>query len=193
MNLIIPFMKKNSIVLGAILICASIHCIAQKSYVTLGTGLNNYNGLIGLGLDLRLADQASLRMGAGLGTWGTKVGAGFVLNADTSGDWKFAIGYSSCSGLKDFKTELEVKGGTKKIVTMDLYRVGTFNLSAIRSWKMKNDNRFNLEFGYAIATGGSTFYKVKDGSTLTENTKKVMDILRPGGFVFALSYNFAIN
>jgi hypothetical protein len=174
------------------LICLFTTGFAQKYYLGIGGGLNQHNGLIGLSGDFKFDDQYALRVGAGIGTWGTKVGLGFLFKPRPKGDWRFGIGYSSASGLKDFESEFEVNGNTQ-LVRMDLHRQGLFNFTAIREFTFKNGDAFNLEFGYSANVSGSTFYTVKDGSQLDPISVEVLRLLQPGGIVFGISYLFRLN
>lgn len=181
------------IILSTFLLVATSSLMAQNSYVGLGTGFNNHNGLLGLSLEVGLQESISLRAGAGLGTWGAKLSGGLLVKTGSDKDWKLGVGYSTSSGLKDFKSELEVASGDTQEVLMDLHRVGTLNLSLMKCWESKKGNVFNLEFGYAIPLGGDDYYTVKDGSTLSEASEKVLEIIRPGGLTLAISYMIKIS
>ncbi|WP_127121423.1 hypothetical protein [Chryseotalea sanaruensis] len=173
--------------------CLSVTCLAQKYYLGVGIGVNQHNGLLGLSGDFKLDDQYGVRVGAGIGTWGTKVGLGFLFKPNADGKWRFGLGYSSASGLKDFETEFEVNGGNSQVVLMDLNRQGLFNVTAIREFSFSNGNAFNIEFGYSTNISSSTFYTIKDGSQLDPVSIQVLRFLRPGGIVFGLSYLFRLN
>ena len=79
-----------------------------RFYMGLGTGVNNYVGLIGIGAELRVADPLLVRAGIGIGTWGTKITIGLRYEMHHTSGWVFGLSYSSCSGLSNFKTNLTV-------------------------------------------------------------------------------------
>ena len=105
--------------------------------------------------------------------------------------WSFGAGFSSCSGLKNFKTELELQSGIKKEVTMDCLRANTLNIKATYYWKLGKRNNFYLESGYAIPMQSAP-YKIKDGSVISETSKYVMDVVAPGGFILGFGFTFGL-
>lgn len=183
-------MKKTLLLLCLLILSTASY--SQKYYLGIGGGLNQHNGLFGISGDVKFNDQYGLRVGAGIGTWGTKVGLGFLFKPRPKGDWRFGFGYCSASGLKDFESEFEVNGSSQTVL-MDLHRQGMFNFTAIREFTFKNGDAFNLEFGYSANASGATFYTVKDGSQLDPISVEVLKLLRPGGIVFGISYLFRLN
>lgn len=164
---------------------------AQKSFIGIGGGLNNFNGLLGISADVGVTDKFAFRAGAGIGSWGTKLGIGFLVRPMVDSDWRFGLTYTSASGLLDFETELEVNGNTQ-LVLLDLYRQRLFNISAVKDFPLKNQHVIQIEFGYSINLEGAFFYAVKDGTVLDHTSKTVLNILRPGGLSIGVSYNFSL-
>lgn len=183
-------MKKTLLLLCLLILSTASY--SQKYYLGIGGGLNQHNGLFGISGDFKFNDQYGLRVGAGIGTWGTKVGLGFLFKPRPKGDWRFGFGYCSASGLRDFESEFEVNGSPQTVL-MDLHRQSMFNFTAIREFTFKNGDAFNLEFGYSANVSGATFYTVKDGSQLDPISVEVLKLLQPGGIVFGISYFFRLN
>jgi hypothetical protein len=165
---------------------------SQGTYIVLGTGLNCYHGLIGVGIDTRLTDHIGLRATAGIGGWGGKLGGGIIFRKNGPEGFGVLVGYSSAFGLKNFKTELDTSTG-KKEVTLDLLRSGTLNISGNKGWRVGQRNMFNFEFGYAFSTSPSNNYVIKDGSTLSSVGRTTLNILQPSGVLLSASFMFGLK
>jgi len=159
-------------------------------YLGIQSGVESFTGLIGLTADFRLKDNFFIRAGAGIGSWGGKLSVG-IRNEKSSGK---GIGYgiyiSQATGLKDFTTKLETTDGNKD-VNMDLQPGLTLNPVISYKWMINNKNRFFVEGGYAVPLQ-SLPYKIRDGSELTDTSKRVMKILCPGGLSLGLGFQFAL-
>lgn len=162
-----------------------------KFYLGVGTGINSYTGLLGLSGNLRIYDKFFIQAGLGIGSWGTKMSIGLRYDMSYQKGWSYGIGFSSCSGLKDFKTNLELQSGVKKDVTMDCLRANTLNLKATHNWKLGKNNTFYLEFGYAIPLQSSP-WRIKDGSIISSTSKSVMDMIAPGGLLIGIGFTFGL-
>jgi hypothetical protein len=182
----------NRILIILFAVAISYTAFSQNTYLTVGTGLNCYHGLIGVGVDTRLTDQLGFRATAGLGGWGGKIGGGLIYRKNGPEGFGILVGYSSASGLKDFKTELETGSG-KQEVTLDLLRCGTINISGNRGWRVGNRNIFNLEFGYAFSVAPEKYYVIKSGQTLNSTSETVLKLLQPGGLLLSASFMFGIK
>ncbi len=169
--------------------------IPPKIYLGIGLGINNYSGILGIGCKIRVYETFFIRGGAGLSTWGWKTTGGIIYERKYTKGWGFGLGYSSCSGIKDFETELQVitQGGNlvDKKVLLDLQRASSVNLTASYNWVMRKQNKFFIEFGYAVPVE-TTPYKVKDDSNLSVASKAVLDMMRPGGLIFGLGIMFGL-
>jgi hypothetical protein len=174
-------------------IAAPMFTAFAQNYIGFGAGMENYNGLLGIGAELGLSDQVALRAGVGIGSWGSKIGGGFLVRRTSESRWRFHAGFSSCSGIRDVKLSLPVASGTTAEVTMDLKRQGVLIISALSTWESRGGNRFNLEFGYSIPAGGVNFYTVRNGVALSDQGRQVMNIMRPGGLTLAISYMFRLK
>jgi hypothetical protein len=165
-------------------------------YVGGGTGINNVCGFLGALVTVKASDNFFLRVGAGIGGWGTKFTGGFKYELKTSSSWGFGASFSSCSGLKNFKTNLEVIDSGKvvriKQVNVDLLRSSTVNLTASYKWLIKNKHYFYVDLGYALAIETDP-YKVLDGSVLSDRGKAVLHTLQPGGIIFGIGILFGIQ
>jgi hypothetical protein len=180
-------------ILPILFVIAISHTVySQGTYLSVGTGLNCYHGLIGIGVDTRINDQVGFRAAVGLGGWGTKVGGGLIYRKNGPEAFGIMVGYSSASGLKDFKTELETTTG-KKEVTLDLLRCGTVNISGNKGWRLGKRNIFNFEFGYAFPASSASYYVIKDGSILSSTSITALKILQPGGLLLGASFMFGLN
>lgn len=162
-----------------------------KFYLGVGTGINSYTGLLGLSGNLRIKNTFFVQGGLGLGAWGYKSSIGLRYDMNYEKGWSYGVGVSSNSGLRDFKTDLEVDSGNTQEVTMDLLKAYTLNLKASHNWKVGAKNTFYLEFGTAIALQ-STPWRITDGSTLSSTSEDVLALLSPGGFILGLGFTFGL-
>ena len=105
--------------------------------------------------------------------------------------WSFGAGVSTCSGLKDFKTNLELQDGTSKDVLLDLKRANTLNLKATYNFVLGKKNNFYLDFGYAVPLEQSP-WTIKDGSVLSSTSKTVIDMITPGGILLGFGFTFGL-
>jgi hypothetical protein len=183
---------KRTIFIICFIAAPMLNAFAQN-YIGFGAGMENFNGLLGVGAELGLSDQVALRAGVGIGSWGSKIGGGFLVRRTSESRWRFHAGFSSCSGLRDAKLDLPVASGATAEVIMDLKRQGVLIVSALRTWESRGGNLFNLEFGYSIPAGGVNFYTIKNGVVLSDQGRLVMNIVRPGGLTLAISYLFRLK
>ena len=162
-----------------------------KFYFGFGAGLNNYNGLLGIGAKFRIHKTIFLRAGAGIGTWGNKLSFSVEYDRKYTRCWAYGIGYSTCSGIKNFKTQLETTASQPKTeeVTIDLLRASTINLTTSYNWYFHRKRLFYIEFGLAVAVESEP-YSVKSPSVLTDNSKRALRLLQPGGLIFGLGFMF---
>jgi hypothetical protein len=161
-----------------------------KFYLGLGTGINNYTGLLGIGADISIHNNFMLKLGGGIGAWGTKLSAGIKYVKRDADGWGVGVSYSICSGVKNVKLNLETSAETKD-VTMNLSTASTLNLTASYNWVYSNHNRMFLELGYAVPFENNP-YKITDGSILSTNGKNAMHFIQPGGIIFGFGFMFAL-
>lgn len=165
------------------------------TYLGLGTGINNYVGIIGVGADVRVYHEFFIRIGAGLGSWGGKLTGGIRYERKYTSGWGYGISYSQCSGLNDYKYDFETVSSTlliTKNVTMDLLKVRTINLTAFHNWVFKKKNKFYIEFGYAIPLDKDA-YKLQDPTIiLSDKSKSLLTTLQPGGIIISTGFMFGL-
>jgi hypothetical protein len=165
-----------------------------KFYLGLAVGLNNYTGIFGVGAEIRTVDPLLVRVGAGIGSWGTKLTVGLVYELHHTSGWAFGISYSSCSGLSNFKTNLQVDSAgnaTTKNVTLDLNTTGVLNFTATYNWVFHRRNKFFIELGYSVPLQQNP-YSVTDGSILTSQSEQVMSLLAPHGVIIGIGVLFGL-
>lgn len=155
-------------------------------YLSISSGIDNYTGILGVGAVIPFSDQVGLRIGAGIGSWGGKISAGLKFQDLTKSGVGFGLGYSSCSGLQDFDLTFEDQSGGSRVVNMDFNRVGSLNFTINKNFLLKEGMLLYIESGYAVATGGTDFYTINDGSTLDDDEELILNIIRPGGLILSL-------
>jgi hypothetical protein len=163
----------------------------SRFYLGVGTGFDNFTGIIGVSGTLNIYENISVRGGLGIGCWGSKTSVGLKFDSYRGGKWSYIMGYSWASGLDDLPLEMETTSGTTREIKVDCFSANTINLSIARNWKVGRSNIFNIEFGYAIPTQGRR-WEITDGSTITTNEEKVLDIMQPGGIIFGAGFAFGL-
>jgi hypothetical protein len=170
---------------------------STRFFLGFGTGVNNYVGIIGIGVDFRVYKTFYLRAGAGIGTWGTKLSIAARYEINEGKGWVLGLTYCRCSGLNNFQTQLVVDTSTlysstvTRQVTLNLNPASSVNLTASYNWIFHKHHKFYLEFGYAVALQTAP-YQVLDGSILDSSSKAALNILSPGGIVLDCGFMFGL-
>lgn len=160
-------------------------------YLGVGTGIDNFTGTIGVSGTLKVYDKLSLRGGVGLGGWGAKSSIGLKYDTSDAGRWSYCLGYSYCPGQDNLKLNMEMSTGSKQDVTLNYLSASTINLAIDRNWRVGKANIFYLEFGYAIPMQ-SNRWKVTDGSSISSNSERVLNISQPGGLILGAGFAFRL-
>jgi len=166
--------------------------VTPKAFIGLSTGLDNMVGLLGAQIDFVAAEKLTVGAGIGLSSWGYKYAVNLKFYPKGLYKYYFKAGYSQNSGLEEFETELELESGATEPVMMDLKPVGNLFFTAGWAWKMGKRNRFFLEAGYAIPLTDDYYVLYDDAIQLSQTSEQVLRIMRPGGLVVCLGFNFAI-
>jgi hypothetical protein len=152
-------------------------------------GVNSI-GILGVSIEEKIHEKASLVASAGLGTWGYKLTAGgrYYFSNQTA----IGISYALATGLSKVKLNLENSSGSKQDINMQLLPVHLINITYHKFWKLSNGNsRFGLDAGYSISLSPIHQYKVLDqGVSLSDNSVRVMSILQPGGLILGITFTF---
>jgi hypothetical protein len=165
----------------------------STAYINFSSGIDNYSGIFGIGALFPINDDFALRAGAGFGAWGGKISMGLKYEDLTVKGIGFGIGYSHCPGFSDFDMTLQRSDGSTEAINLDLLQVGSINLTVNKNWVFKRGNVFYLESGYAIATGGSKFYRVNSNTILTPEDELLFEIMRPGGLILTAGFLMGLN
>lgn len=164
-------------------------------YIGIASGINNYSGLIGIGLEAPVSPPISLFGQAGLGTWGTKVGGGlrYYQNPNLYGS-AWSVGYSQASGLTDFEVEMEIENPKRnETVLLDLEKVGTLNLEYSYNIRVGTKSKISLHLGYAFPLSKGDNYILKTpGVQLSTTSKQSLKMLQPGGLLVGLALMLGI-
>ncbi len=157
-------------------------------YINVGTGLDNYTGMLGVGLTVPVYNEFALRAGAGLGAWGSKYSFGMKYQDLTKKGVGFGIGYSHCPGVEGIEISLEDDNGMTQDFDLDYLPVGSVNFTVNKNWLFRNGNIFYLESGYAFKTGGKNIYRNNSNVVLSEDSEVIFELLRPGGIILAFGF-----
>src|SRR5688572_31232931 len=80
---------------------AEIEEPAPATYIGLGSGVENFTGLLGVSIEANLQGNFSLYGGLGLGSWGYKFSGGFKYYPEYPYRWAYCASISHATGLKD--------------------------------------------------------------------------------------------
>ena len=160
--------------------------------IGIGTGINNYTGLIGFSVKLKIVDKFSLFGGAGIGGWGFKSSIGLKYSLRSDGGLSYGVSYSHCSGIADLKTNEENSNGFKQDLTINCLPVSNIDIIIDYSWKLGKRNSFYFNFGYSIPTQGDR-WEVKEGIKLSDSAIEVYRMLQPGGIIVGCGFTFGIG
>jgi hypothetical protein len=163
-----------------------------RSYLGLCTGINNIAGFAGLTFEVPLSENASAKLGLGLGAWGVKIGLAAKYYKEYASSWSFGAGYSTASGASGVELTL-MRASTPTIeekVKVDLTRSHNLDLVAGKAWG--KSVKFSLELGYSVRVGGATFAPVDKNFALSDNSKTVLNVLRPGGLIVGMGLLFRL-
>jgi hypothetical protein len=162
-----------------------------KFYLGIGSGVNNYTGMVGLSANYRIYRKLFFQAGVGLGGWGYKYLFGLRYDDKYGKGWSYGLGYSSATGITNEKLSLKDQSGNSHKDTLDLEKAGTINLKLTHIWVIHHKNTFYMEFGYAIPLQSNPWKPV--GKTpLTDNDLAVLRMMSPGGIIFGLGFTFGL-
>ncbi|MBI9066980.1 MAG: hypothetical protein JEZ09_06785 [Salinivirgaceae bacterium] len=169
-----------------------------KAFLGINSGINHIGGMFGIHGEVNVVNNFSVIGSAGLGGWGTKASIGIKYNRNYPYGTHFILTYSSASGIKDFKLDVETEandetmnqGGTQE-VTFDLKTARNINLIVGYSWKLFQRSRFNLDFGYSVPMQDKAYAVISD-HVLTKDSDTMMGIMTPGGLILGLGFSFSL-
>lgn len=163
-------------------------------FIGTGTGINNFNGILGITAEALIFHNFTLGGAAGLGLWGYKfsIAGRYYLNYPKK--VYFGLGYSSSNGQEGIVMELETisPGGTSN-VKMNLNRAATLNLISGIQWRFGKRFRMGLEYGYAFPLQEQAWEVVSENVVLDETSEQVLDFLTPGGLIIGFGISFGIQ
>ena len=163
----------------------------SRFHLGVGTGFDNFTGFIGVSGTLNLYDNLSVRGGLGVGGWSAKSSIGLKIDSRNGGKWSYNLGYSYCNGQEDLPLDLELNTGVTDQVTVNYYSASTLNLAIDRNWRVGRRNLIYIELGYAIPLQDRR-WEVADGSNISENAERVLDMMQPGGIIFGAGFAFGL-
>lgn len=161
-------------------------------YLGLSSGINNFNGMIGVNGEIKIIRNLTIAGGAGLGSWGYKFAGAIRYYIHYPKGFNFGLGYSTATGLQGFETELETsRPGGNQMVELNLNRANNLNFTASYQWRLGKRFRLGLELGYAFPLQDKAWELVTDDVVLSDTSEQVMEILTPGGLI--LGFGFSIG
>lgn len=164
-----------------------------NSYLGLSTGINNFNGMLGINGEIKIIRNFTIAGGAGIGGWGYKFAGALRYYIHYPKGFYFALGYSTATGLQGFEAELETtRPGGNQMVELNLNRANNLNISASYQWRLGKRFRLGLEFGYSFPLQDDAWELVTENVVLSDTSEQVMDILTPGGLIIGFGFSVGL-
>jgi len=165
------------------------------SFVEFELGWNGYSGL-GMRFDYLLIGNLSLNGAAGLGLWGYRIGGALRYYIDYPYGLAFSLGVAHNLGMQSEEVKMNTQDSMGKIysenVKFKLKPVTCINGSLLYSFQVNGNDKIYLETGYSYALQKEKYtYTAPNGRTLTKESKDVMNIIAPGGFMISAGYAIA--
>lgn len=173
---------------------------AGRVFFGFESGINSKVGLLGVRLQAAATNKIAFGAGAGLGSWGGKLGfyGRYYFKENFRGSY-LHFGYNIATGLSGFETELETddlsaSGVEDRTVTLDFKPVGLIDLGYGYAGKLGQKSRFYFQTGLAFRTVEVTdTYELKTpGLVLTETSEDILQLLSPGGLILAIGIDFGL-
>lgn len=162
-------------------------------YLGISTGINNFNGMLGINGEIKVVKNFTIAGGAGLGGWGYKFAAAVRYYIHYPRGFYFGLGYSTATGLQGFEAELETsRPGGNQMVELNLNRANNLNINASYQWRLGKRFRLGLDFGYSFPLQNKAWELVSEDIVLSDNSEQVMEILTPGGLILGFGFSIGI-
>ena len=168
-----------------------------KIFIGVGTGINNFSGIIGPSAEFSIKNTASIFLGGGLGSWGFKYSVGGRYYFSYPRKSAVSISYSGAGGASKATVKLntlDMNGATVlKNVDIKLKPVSVLNFSYLYFFRLGKKHRFNLEAGYGVNLSGKNNFQVLSNDVITKSSYDVINFIQPGGIILAAGFTFGIN
>ena len=163
-----------------------------KVYLAPTIGINNPVGMIGLDIDVPISPRFSLSTGGGLSSWGFKGKLeGRYFFRECNRGWAFGIGGTYNTGGKNINTVISTNAGSET-ATFDFDPVPAVFFSGYHFFNLGQRHRFYLQLGWSQRFEDN-LYTVTSPHILTSEGRTVMDLITPGGVIFAFGFSFGIG
>lgn len=167
----------------------------SKVFLDLSTGLNNNGGLLGVGMDIHVADQVSINGGIGLlSTWGYKFYAGgkYFFKPSHTG-WAIGGGLTYNTGRADVNMDLETIYLNKQTVVITMEPQLNFYASAYKYWSVgRKSNRMFLQLGLSAPLTQHKYTQLA-GAPISKDSGDALRLISPGGLIVGLGFSFGLH
>jgi len=155
-----------------------------------GTGINNFNALLGIFVEGNVVHNFTLAGGFGIGDWGYKAAVAARYYRHYPYKVFYGLGFSSASGIRNIELELYTEpSGEAELVELNLRRANALNLTLGYQFKVFKKSRIYLEFGYGIRLQRTPYEVVTPNVQLDEISIQTLDMMVPGGFIFGVGFS----
>jgi len=164
---------------------------APGFFLGTGTGINNFNAILGLYGEARIYNNLTLAGGGGIGLWGTKVSGALHYYLHYPFYTYFGLGISYAGGIDTMLLTLIYEEET---IYIRQHPLETLNLTAGFHFKLSSNLRGNFEIGYGIRLRKDPYeaYNPPHEDDFDETLNNFMGLLTPGGLILGISISYGI-
>jgi len=160
--------------------------------LTVSTGVNNYMGILGLGVYYSPVKQVVLEGSAGFGSTGKKLALNAQLYPSSTDGLYLRAAFCHSTGASKVPLKLELEDGTQAIKDVNFKALNNTHITIGRSWSIIDKHRFFAEIGYSVLFGDKEDMFTVENATISENSKTALRFTIPGGLVFGLGFSYGI-
>jgi hypothetical protein len=165
-----------------------------STFFSVSSGLNNYAGIAGIGIETKIYNNLAVYGGLGKGLWGLKSSLGLKLYKEFPFRRFFFLNYSHASGSGDSYINYEyTENNVPTNYDIKLKPASNINIGWGYQFRIVRNLRFGLELGYSILVSEKDSWELKNPTQkLSDINKKMFQILTPGGIIFGLNFSLGI-
>lgn len=168
--------------------------MCPMNYISIGTGINNPTGLLGVSASLGLDDMNSLSPGIGLGLWGVKSSLLYrrVIRGCSQRGMMLYAGFSYSRGTNG-SLVFETTDDNNEIQTYSVDLEGAFTADFGMIFNVRLGGRSKVEFfvgGEVGLTETPYINTTANKAPLSRDAKTLLNIMKPGGITLGVAFSF---
>ena len=164
-------------------------------YITTSTGINNNTAILGFNFELPVSPKVTIDAGPGTGTWNYKayLGAKVYLKPAQRG-FAFGTGFTYATGTRGNSYEMTTINGDKEQLKFNKNPQTNIFFAAYKYWNLgRQYNRLYLELGWSVPLSGGDKVTQMSGPPVTDESKRALESMAPGGPILAFGFSFGVH